>query len=533
MKKIFVGKNDSVAEVVEKVISEPETEIVLVIPKNTLLQESVSNFHLLKREADAAGKLLTAESVDEDVLSLAKASRIEAVHPLFKKKKGSPLSDIVPKKEDGEFEDYFKKPTRTVLKKRTAEKEVIESAPEDYSEGIQKDENEEDVTFSAADKKSSRPKLFSKKLIFIGILVIAAVSTLLVWNYNREATISISFNSKPYNYTGPFTASVLSSEIDKVSNIIPAEIFTQSKNYTELFPASGRSNVSEKAVGKLIVYNAYSSQKQILVANTRFETPDGKIFRLQNEIIVPGAEIKDGKIIPSSIETSVIADKAGPSYNLGAIEKLTIPGFKDPAKFKGFYGSLVSSSGGFIGEKAVPTEKDITDAKKKIEETLKLSLGKSLEIEKPQGFKILEGATEIAVTKTSVNRSTNDKGEFSVFAEGEFRAIGFKEEDLKKLLISKSEDSESLVFKTITLNYTDAQKNFAKKELKFNLEANGVLTENFNPEAFIEKLLGRKVDEAESEIRNLKGLSTAKISISPSWLKNLPNKVEKIKIEVK
>ena len=448
MKKIFVSKNDSIAEVVEKVISELEVEIVLVIPKNTLLQDSVSNFHLLKRESDAAGKLVTVESVDEDILSLAKAARIEAIHPLFRKKKPSSLSDIILKGErkeerGGSEEEYTpKRPSKTLLKKKEIQEEVSESEIEPEDAG----EEKEGFVLSSSQKKSWRPKLRFKGLVIVSVLILCVISTLFLFYYYRKADIAITFNSRSFEYQGGFTASRNSSEIDSSSNVLPAEIFTQSKNYTGLFPASGRSNVSEKAIGKLLIYNAYSSQKQILVANTRFQTPDGKIFRLQNEVIVPGAQIKDGKIVPSNIETSVIADKAGPTYNLGAIEKLTIPGFKDPKKFSGFYGSLVSSIGGFIGEKAVPTEKDITEAKNKTETTLKESLEKDLLIQKPEGFKILGDATEIVITKISVNKSTNEKGEFSIFGEAESRAIGFKEEDLKSLLILKAENSASLVF---------------------------------------------------------------------------------------
>lgn len=534
MKKVFVSKNDSIAEVVEKVISEPEVEIVLVVPKNTLLQDSVSNFHLLKRESDAAGKLITVESVDEDILSLAKAARVEAIHPLFRKKKSSSLSDIVPKGKRDEEDDYEEEPeptpkksARTLFKKKIVEEEI----PEPESDLDQTEEDEE-LVLPGTVKKSWQPKIRFKGLIAVGVIVLLLVPTFFLFYQYRKADVAIAFNTRPFEYQGAFTASVNSSEIDPATNNIPAEIFSQSKNYTGLYPASGRSNVSEKATGKLLIYNAYSSQKQVLVVNTRFQTPDGKIFRLQNQVEVPGAQIKDGKIIPSSIETLVIADKAGPAYNLGAIEKLTIPGFKDPEKFNGFYGSLISSSGGFIGEKAVPTEKDITDAKKKTEETLRQSLEKSLTLEKPQGFKILDEATEVVITKISVNKITNEKGEFSVFGEAEFRAIGFKEESLKSLLISKAENSDGLVFKTITLNYTDPQKNFTKKEFKFSLDAKGVLTQSFDSEKFVQGILGLSVDEAQAEIRKLKGLSVGKISISPPWLKTLPDNIEKIQIQV-
>src|SRR3989344_1019537 len=51
MKKIFIDRNEPVASVVEKILSETEKDIVLVVPRNAKLGESVGNFHLLKRES--------------------------------------------------------------------------------------------------------------------------------------------------------------------------------------------------------------------------------------------------------------------------------------------------------------------------------------------------------------------------------------------------------------------------------------------------------------------------------------------------
>ena len=65
--------------------------------------------------------------------------------------------------------------------------------------------------------------------------------------------------------------------------------------------------MSQKAQGTLTIYNAYSSAPQTLVATTRFVTPDGKIFRLTNEVTVPGAKITNGQIVPSSINAPIAA----------------------------------------------------------------------------------------------------------------------------------------------------------------------------------------------------------------------------------
>lgn len=52
--------------------------------------------------------------------------------------------------------------------------------------------------------------------------------------------------------------------------------------------ASGSKDVSKPATGVVTVYNAHSTASQQLIANTRFEASDGKIYRIRDQITVPG-----------------------------------------------------------------------------------------------------------------------------------------------------------------------------------------------------------------------------------------------------
>ena len=82
-------------------MNEPDGEVSVVIPKGSALGRSVSNFHLLKREADSAGRSIVIESVDETILAFAKESGIESSHPLWKGVRGAGgFSDIVPRHDE-------------------------------------------------------------------------------------------------------------------------------------------------------------------------------------------------------------------------------------------------------------------------------------------------------------------------------------------------------------------------------------------------------------------------------------------------
>lgn len=527
MKKIFVSKNDSVAEVVEKIIDESDSEIVLVIPKNTSLEESISNFHLIKRESAAADKNVIIESVDEGVLALAKASHLEAVHPLFKKnRKASSLSDIVP----------------------ASRKEAEEASETDETEEGGDDETEEDASsrnpsLLARAKASVKERVSlpveKKKLPIFRLVIGLFTLIILAWSFFylsaafSHAKVLVNFKEIPWQLDDIFAAKTSVAEIDNVNNLIPAEVLEQTKNISQSFPASGRDQVKEKATGKIIVYNAYSSAAQPLVATTRFLTPEGKIFRLVKGITVPGAEVKDGKIIPSTIETEVVADQPGEEYNLGPVSRMSIPGFKGTPKYDAFYGSLIKSSGGFVGEKAVPTEKDIAVAKETVTKLLESSAQSEFLNDSLKKFKILEGASKTSITSLTASKTTDDKGNFSVSGEVLFKAVAFSEDDLKDIIFGVASDGNSkLVFKDISIDYQDIRVDFDKGEIKFSISSQGSLTQDFSPEAFRDQIVGKKIGDVKSLVLSLNGLDDAKVSIWPSWIKKLPKKGEKIDISV-
>ncbi len=119
---------------------------------------------------------------------------------------------------------------------------------------------------------------------------------------------------------------------------------------SEVVEAKGTAHVETKASGSVTVSNAYSASAVKLVKNTRFESPDGLIFRVLSDVVVPG---KKGSA-PGTVSVAVVADQPGAEYNIGPTEKFTVPGLKStPPMYAGVSAkSSGAMSGGFLGEKA-------------------------------------------------------------------------------------------------------------------------------------------------------------------------------------
>jgi hypothetical protein len=573
MKKIIVDKNEGIAEVIDRILNEPDGEVSVVVPKGSALGRSVSNFHLLKREADSAGRSVVIESVDETILAFAKESGIESSHPLWKGVRGTGgFSDIVSRRNedaillradrnDDEAEDDDEKDE--VASKKSFKKNVPitpgrrgkKAEPPVKEEETEEDESEDrevlgekepltrshffDATPDIDEDEEDRPaRRFPKKTIWtiVGIIIIVALGAYAVSTFFDHADITINFKQTPWSYQDNFIASKNAVGIDPSNNTIPAQVFTSTKNVTESFPGSSVQQVSQKAQGTITIYNAYSAAPQELVATTRFLTPDGQIFRITQDVTVPGeTKAADGTLTPSSITAPIVADQAGPDYNVGPVAKLSVPGFaNDPGRAAGFYGAITASTtGGFIGQRAVPTAADIAAAKASTTATLAAALQDGFSGTYPNNFAIPDGAATTTVTTLTVNTSTDANGNFTVFGAATLQAIGFDQTALENYLLGLAQAQEaSSTFKTINLSYSDVAANFTTGQISFALNAQAQLEPAFSPAQFATSVEGQGIASARSTISALPQLADGEISMWPSWLQSIPSDPAKIHITV-
>ena len=436
MIKLFIDKTEEIASIIEKIIKAAEEEVVIVIPRAALVKESMSNFHLIKREAAAAGKSILIESVDEEILAFSQAADIEAIHPLFRRS-GSEraVSDIVASGAPNEFAAALKEKSIAKKGKKVKPKEIIETVevelpkeekPRLYNpqtfysheanvapERIDRPEYHSSAILPSADVHEEGKKPFFRRPIvlgFFGIIVLGLIGVWVVAKFFGSVQVTVVFKTTPWESTQSITASKTVSAASAQSSTIPAEVFSQKRTIAEPFPATGvKKSVSQKAAVRIVIVNEFGTDPQSLVATTRFMTPDGKIFRLNTGVIIPGATKQNGKLASSSIEALVTADAPGPSYNVQPAERLTIPGLKGSPKYEGFYATMKEpATGGFLGERPTVTDLDIAKAKEKINTVLKGTFQTDILNKLPKDFMILEGAREFKITTLSPNKNVDE-----------------------------------------------------------------------------------------------------------------------------
>ena len=267
MKKIYVNKTDSAASVIERVISVQDKEVILSIPRDTDFSKLKNNFRLLKREAEHAGKDVTIESVEDVTLESSAAVGLKAVNPFFGKK-ARMVSDIVMKSEVTGPSAQARRPSvqqpGKQPKQEAAETETVFAASEFF---------EERTSVWADDEESPHSRKWTFILILMAIvLIVIGVALYMVL---PEATITVTFAETPFNYSGPLivNSNVQSASASTTGITIPGTIFSDTENYVVDFTPSGSKDVSQSAAGSIDIYNAYSSEPQVLVKTTRFHRP--------------------------------------------------------------------------------------------------------------------------------------------------------------------------------------------------------------------------------------------------------------------
>lgn len=438
------------------------------------------------------------------------------------KKKMVDIARVTIKKDTGVGED-FKKLDKKIGKK--------------LEEKIERFEKKEEEQFKKeAEKKVKKKRFSSATCALLGLfLVLSGAAVYSAVEFLPKVKIKITAKKTDWNYIEAVLAAKNIAEIDINQKQIPAEVFSVRKNFNFSFAATGKKQVERKAGGRIIVYNSYSSSPQPLIAGTRFQSPDGKIFKLTERIVVPGAQIIEGKIVSSNIEAVVEAIQSGPQYNIGPISRFSIPGFQGTPKERGFYAeSKEAFKNGFIGEAAYPTDEDIKKAKEKAEKDLKDYVDSYLSLQIPPEFKFIDASRQFNIIKEEVNSNTDEKGNFTVFAEGESSAVGFREADLMSLIEKTAQVNlgENFKIKSYQLEYGVGRTDFKKGQISFAVDFKGVFEEPINIESFKQKISGKDEKELKTFISSFSNIQKTTVSFWPFWVKKAPDNIKRITVEI-
>ena len=379
-------------------------------------------------------------------------------------------------------------------------------------------------------RRSHRPKRFW--LIALAVVAACALFGLLLSTVFAGATITVYPRTE--TVTLPAT---LQAQPNAPVGVLGFQTISVTRSATVSVPASGIKKVTRPASGIITISNAYSSASQRLIANTRFEAADGKIYRIRASVTVPGATGSGAALKPGTVSATVYADSPGESYNKPAGEVFTIPGFKgDPRYTKFGAKSEGAISGGFIGDEPAIADSDLAAAKTSLQQKLDADVRAAATAEIPEGSIAISGTLEVSFMGITQTPSSDKTASLSQSATA--TGIIVRQSSLASA-IAKSEvgqyQGEAVLFGD-TPSMDIALEPGSKRTdgtITLTLKGQATLVWQFDKNEIVAALVGKSKDEFQTVIRDFQpAVAKAEASIRPFWQGKFPSDVNKITIKV-
>ena len=530
---------DNAAILIDRLMRSKQQEVVLVLPKNSIIAADLNSLKILKEEAESIDKILSLSTENDEVKSFAKKIKMLIYDRNSYKKSGEQIKpdkkikimmdilppsfnsmpedevaiEIQPEELPTEPEPDYNLPPEPVIYETASQNSDLEKNIENFYG--------EDLKNKELKSKNRRRRFYLNHaisfLVISGFLLFGTAMYLIL----PKANIKISLKEIPLKAQIPIAVSKNVSSSNLTAGIIPGQYFSLNKSGSKTM--EGRPKIG----GVIEIYNAYSAAPQKLVANTRFETKDGKIFRIKNSIIVPGAKMLNSKLTPSFIRAEVVGNEASNDYLIGP-SYFTIPGFKETPKYAGFYAKSIEPMGiitnsSLSQEAILQNKKELQD---KLAQELKTDILNTL---KDSDLQLVDGASAVKVDDYKINANV-------LSMKVTWQALFFKEKDLITM-INYFVSNHYPDLKNFTFNdniaYPKASRvDFKKGELffTFNIDKNNALPADL--EVLKKELAGRDEAGMRTIITGRTYINSAAISLWPFWVSHAPINLKKINITI-
>ena len=377
---------------------------------------------------------------------------------------------------------------------------------------------------SITSPNQSVPRLY-KKIIVVSILFVIVLAVLVIHYSFAKAFITITPEYSEHDIS--FSAQIVDPaqsnlDVNEKDYLIGRKLETVLSKAGSFSPTSTTTQ-GDKASGDITIINNYSKE-QILVATTRLLSPNNKLFRLTETVTVPAG----GKV-----GAKARADKIGDEYLLTPTSFI-IPGLWEGLQDKIYAQSTVAMKYQEETDHTI-TADTINAAITSLKEQI---LNIAITEFEPQ-LSTNEFINKDALIIQEVRRSTSavigdNIKSFDVELELSIKTITYDEQKLLTKIENDinvlSEQNQGLI------NFSDTDINVSITENEEVINGLiGLIQGKYkihlaNPNIDLEQIKGKNPTEATQYLTNLSGVSSASISLSPFWLKTIPELDSHIKV---
>lgn len=569
-KVVYLEIDDEVTVVYDKVKAIKSKHVYIVAPKRSIIFQSIVNLKILSRKAADEGKKIYLITNDKNGIHLGQKVGISVYN-----KAGS---DGKPALFNTELNDERLRITPL----RATVNEIEDEAPMrlterklSISEILRKSKRGGaiDVTRidSAEKKKKKKPKFVivaPNRHALIALVSISLVILLfIVYIALPGATIYITPSATKLEKSVNITLADFNknkAELDThPSHMIASFPISTNVNKSIVHSSTGKqfSDRGANASGVITIYNT-SGNAWPLIAETRFQTEDGIVFRIKEAINVPAASTSG----PGTVEAFVTADQLDANGLIvgekGNIEptRFFLPGLKGDSQSKVYAENSAPLTGGVTDYIAFVSDEDLNAAEARLRDELVQSAIEELEIAVKEKadlsggditYVLLEGENAIKVGEPILNIDRGISGkemkEFEVsgevLVEGVFYDKDAMLEILKsELLLKKSPQKELLSVNDDSTSYRIFEWDQASGKIKLTANIKGIEQYEIDPdlengakllEKIKEHIVGSDIEEAKLYIQNLPEVNKVEIESWPVWSPTVPSIPDNIDFDIR
>lgn len=293
-----------------------------------------------------------------------------------------------------------------------------------------------------------------------------------------------------------------------------------------------QNDIPTRATGVVLIYNSYSSSSQVLDIDTRLEGSNGKIYKTNKKITVPGMT-QDGKL--GSVEVGIYAAEEGEEYDSPPLD-FKILGFKGTPKYSKFY----ARSKGEISSMPSISLLDKTNAISELKTILKDKLLKNSLDQIPNGFILFKDAVFLDIDDQNISFINNTDNTVSLKIKGTLYGFIFNEDKFTKKIaesvIEGYDGSEIYMpnIRDLTFSLSDKENiSFLEvKNIKFNLSGALKIIWKVDETKFINDILNKKKKDFDQILEHYPNIISTELVLRPFWKTSFPEKSENIEVIV-
>ena len=361
--------------------------------------------------------------------------------------------------------------------------------------------------------------------ITIGVVVLIIALSIGAIIYFSSAKVEVTPNTVSAAVQSSFTA-------NQSGGTLPFEIIKAEKTASQSIAGSGTKTVTSSASGTITIYNT-QAKAQKLIANTRFATTAGLIFRIHAAVSVPGGTTEK----PGSISAKVFADQAGDSYNVGPTS-FTVPGFAGTPQSSQVYAkSSAAMTGGASGSVPIIDAAAEAKARAALITALGPDLTASIQAKIPEGYVLVPGAATTTYQDLALTPSATT-GQADVKEQGTITAIVFPNTALADA-IAASITGLDYHGEALTLSSTDGltlvasgMPDSSAPTFSFTLSGTAPLIYTVDPARIAAAVAGETRSAAEVALTNYPEVKRAVIVLRPFWKQTFPKDPSSISVVI-